>query len=242
MRRDHLRYLDYNTLKHYCCDHYIYHPGEKLYQNYCKSFRCPICRRFMINNYLKRVVNIATENKLFSHFVITLPGKRFRSHVTPDQSFKYITNKWNLFNNRYKKAFRHKLKYVLFNRSTKDGYAHLHILTEFIPIGWITEVIPKLRLGYFKIKYVQIHRLKNYLSKYWYKEHEWYIPKFKRHFSTSRSITLKLKSLKTYLYHWILLDKRMSFLTFNNFIRLREFIEYSFVSNNWFNWRISYSL
>lgn len=235
MRRDHHpRFDEYNTLKSYCCDHYIYSPGERLYQNYCKSFRCPICRRNLVKTKLKDVVKVATQHKLFSHFVITLPGTKFRRYVNPDQSFKYITRKWHNFADRYYRKFKVRLSYILFNRSTSSGYAHLHILTQFIPIDWITSVIPKLCLGFFNISYVQVHRLKNYLSKYWYKEHEWYIPKNKRHFSTSRNIRLTERFRKEVLYPWISVSKKIKF----EMVQYYLFCTYNYSPVDWYQWQV----
>lgn len=240
MRRDHLRSEEYQYIKDYCCDHYLYSPGEKLYENFCQSFRCARCRPFLIKRYLNLVVKEAEKHRLLSHLIITLPGKEYRKYMSQDESFKDITKKWNLINNRYRKKFKKGLNFICFNRSTMDGYAHLHILTEYIKKGWLQEVIPKVKLGFFKIKYVDIQRIRNYLSKYWYKEHEWYIPKNKRHFSSSRTICLKQDFSKPTLYQWTSIKKNLDVDFWFNWIQYKIFTIYNDVFNDWYNWRVNY--
>jgi hypothetical protein len=68
----------------------------------------------------------------------------------------------------------------------------LHILVgNFISKDWLDDVLKRINLGFPFITYVDIQRLGNYLSKYWYKEHEWFIPKNKKHYTHSADIELE---------------------------------------------------
>lgn len=180
--------------KNFSCNSILYYDIRKsnIKSNQCMRFSCGKCRNKAIKYKLNEVVCSSFDNNLKIHFCITLEGKDFRRFIDPDYSFKYIYIKWNNFRNAYKRKFKKKLSYVAFFRSQESGYAHLHILLDkYIPSNWIESILRKLRLGWARIKYVDVQRIKNYLSKYWYKEHEWFIPKGKKHFSTSRDISLK---------------------------------------------------
>lgn len=164
---------------------------HKVLNNRCMRFSCGRCRNQAISNAMNDVVKAAYKFRLKRHFVITLQGKGFRKYVDPDHSFIYLARKWNIFKTYFNKKFGKKLCYIAFFRSQESGYAHMHILSgDYIPIKWIKKTFEGMKLGFAKIDYVDIHHVKNYLSKYWYKEHEWFIPENKKHFTTSRDIKL----------------------------------------------------
>lgn len=195
----------YRTKNSSCGEVDYYLPRQhKIESNKCKRFTCGRCFKKEVNKKLIEVVKKGIEFQLFRHLVITLEGEEFRNKLTPDKSFIYITKKWNSFKIYYRRTFKNKFDYILFNRSQKDGYAHLHVLVSVkIPKDWIEDTVRRLNLGWSRIKFVDIHRLKNYLSKYWYKEHEWWIPENKRHFSSSRTIKFEKKKDGEYLLlHW----------------------------------------
>jgi hypothetical protein len=74
-------------------------------------------------------------------------------------------------------------------RSQSDGFCHLHVLVgSYISKDWLDKTLASINLGFPYITYVDIHRLANYLSKYWYKEHEWFIPENKKHYTRSADI------------------------------------------------------
>lgn len=209
--------IDYFDIRH-----------NKIKDNKCCRFTCGRCRDKSISRTLNNVVKNAYKFGLFRHLVITCEGKEFRDKVTADESYDYLPKKWNSFKWLYykefytEKVYYHffekgelikkkinnillkdfvKLKYISFFRSQLDGYAHLHILIgSFIPKEWVEKVLRSLSLGWGRIKFVDIHRIRNYLSKYWYKTHEWFIPENKKHFSTSREIKLNDYEVDKYNY------------------------------------------
>lgn len=201
------RYNRYDKRPHYCGRDIIYDSSKKsLSHMNCKSFACVHCRKKKINSLINKFVRICYINNLQRHMVITLKGKSFRKNVNPDDSFKYMSKKFNNFRWLLKRDYNISLKYISMNRSQYSGYSHLHIMIDkYIKIKYLIDVTKRVGLGSVDIEFIDIHRIKNYLSKYWYKYHEWLIPKGKRHFSTSKDI--KLNDKKDYFpedyYIWI---------------------------------------
>ena len=166
---------------------------EVLNQSSCKCFSCERCRPKKKYDLLKNIVKTAEKHNLRRHLVITLPGYPFRSlFCNVDESFDYAMKKFNEFRVLYKRFFGRNLSYICLPRSQEDGFCHLHILVEdFIPKDWLDDVLKRINLGFPFITYVDVQRLGNYLSKYWYKEHEWYIPENKKHYTRSADIELE---------------------------------------------------
>jgi len=163
---------------------------HRLIESRCKSFACGRCRPKKVSQLLKMTVRVGQSKKeLRRHLVITVPGKEFRQKVSADESFDYMTKKFKSFKRAYKREFGRNLEYISFHRSQEDGYCHLHVLCgSYIDNKWMTKALARCGLGFGSIGYCDIHRLRNYLSKYWWKEHEWWIPENKQHFSKSRGI------------------------------------------------------
>ena len=159
----------------------------------CKCYNCDRCRPKKKYDLLKNIVKAAEKHGLKRHLVITLPGYPFRSlFCNVDESFDYAMKKFNEFRVLYKRSFGSNLSYICLPRSQSDGFCHLHILVgSFIPKNWLDETLRNINLGFPYITYVDVHRLGNYLSKYWYKEHEWIIPENKKHYTRSADINLE---------------------------------------------------
>src|SRR5208283_3992199 len=94
----------------------------------------------------------------------------------------------------------------------KSGIAHLHLVVDrFIPWEWIKKSWGALGGGSVVfIKFVDVHRISRYLSKYLTKELLLSAPKRSRRVTTSRSIRLLEK--KTDEQRWTLLKISIFFL------------------------------
>jgi hypothetical protein len=186
-----LRYSDVNS---YCNENLLYNADRDfLKEAKCKCYNCERCRPKKKYNLLRNIVKVAEKKKLQRHLVITLPGYPFRSILcNADESFDYAMKKFNEFRVLYKRKFGKNLSYICLPRSQKDGFCHLHVLVGgYIPKTWLDDVLKRINMGFPFISYVDVHRLGNYLSKYWYKEHEWFIPKNKKHYTKSADIELE---------------------------------------------------
>jgi hypothetical protein len=184
----------YKNTNDYCNENYLYNSeSDELHPAKCKCYNCERCRPIKKHDLLRNIVNVSEKHNLRRHLVITLPGYPFRSlFCNADESFDYAMKKFNEFRVLYKRSFGRNLSYICLPRSQSDGFCHLHILVgEYIPKDWLDDVLKRINLGFPFITYVDIQRLGNYLSKYWYKEHEWFIPKNKKHYTYSADIELK---------------------------------------------------
>jgi hypothetical protein len=181
----------YNGVNDYCDENYLYNSeSDVLHEVKCKCYNCERCRPKKKYDLLKNIVKVAEKHNLTRHLVITLPGYPFRSlFCNADESFDYAMKKFNEFRVLYKREFGKNLSYICLPRSQSDGFCHLHILVgDFIPKEWLDKVLNSINLGFPYITYVNVNRLGNYLSKYWYKEHEWFIPENKKHYTKSADI------------------------------------------------------
>lgn len=197
----------YDGVNDYCNENYFYNPeSERFHEANCKCYNCERCRSKKKYELLSNIVSVAEKYDLRRHLVITLPGYPFRSLLcNVDDSFDYAMKKFNEFRVLYKRVFGHNLSYICLPRSQSDGFCHLHILIgNFIPKGWLDDVLKRINLGFPFITYVDIHRLGNYLSKYWYKEHEWFIPKDKKHYTHSANIKFE-KNVSSGGWYYVLI-------------------------------------
>jgi hypothetical protein len=184
----------YKNTNDYCNENYLYNSNsDELHPAKCKCYNCERCRPIKKYDLLRNIVNVSEKHNLRRHLVITLPGYPFRSlFCNADESFDYAMKKFNEFRVLYKRRFGKNLSYICLPRSQSDGFCHLHILVgEYISKDWLDDVLKRINLGFPFITYVDIQRLGNYLSKYWYKEHEWFIPKNKKHYTHSADIELE---------------------------------------------------
>lgn len=184
----------YSGINDYCKEHYMYNPElDSLHEIGCKCYNCERCRSKKKYDLLKNIVNSAERYKLRRHLVITLPGYPFRSlFCNADESFDYAMKKFNELRVLYRREFGKNLSYICLPRAQSDGFCHLHVLVgDFIPKDWLDKTLDSINLGFPFITYVDVHRLGSYLSKYWYKEHEWCIPEHKKHYTRSADIELE---------------------------------------------------
>jgi hypothetical protein len=188
------RKVHYNGVNDYCNENFLYNrDNDFLKPANCKCYNCDRCRPKKKYDLLKNIVRAAERHNLRRHLIITLPGYPFRSlFCNCNESFDYCMKKFNEFRVLYKREFGRNLSYICLPRSQEDGFCHLHILVgSYIPKDWLDKTLKNINLGYPFITYVDVQRLSNYLSKYWYKEHEWYIPKNKKHYTRSADIELE---------------------------------------------------
>ena len=178
-----------------CGLHKIYDKREnKVLASTCSQISCAKCRPVRKHIILNAVIEACKEHGLNRMLVITLKGKEFRKTCSPDDSFKYMMKKFNSLKIYLKRHLGIKLKYINFPRSQKNGYCHLHVFPDkYIQKDILQKMANDLDLGYTNIKYVDIQRVGAYLkAELNNKDHEWFLPKNKKHYTTSDEITLDL--------------------------------------------------
>jgi len=169
--------------------------GTKINRILCSKFHCERCRT-LLKNKLKTQIQIAlTEHKLYTHFVITTEGTNYRDTNDYVQSYTDMSIAWNkirkILSYDAKKQGKH-FSYICLFRSQKNGYCHLHVLTNaYIPKQRLQDISKKyFNTGFIKIK--SNKDITKYLTNDFMKDHEFYIPFGRRHYTTSRNIDLKV--------------------------------------------------
>jgi hypothetical protein len=104
------------------------------------------------------------------------------------------------------------IKYIAVLEFHKSGVAHLHVLVDrFIPQEWIKQTWHALGGGSIVfIKYVDVHRVTRYLSKYLTKELLLSAPERSRRVTTARSLHLVEQKKPDGI--WVLLRANIFFL------------------------------
>ena len=210
---------------------YIYDKKEhRLFTANCKQFSCGHCRQIEIKKLMKRVVKTARHYNLTRHLVITVPGKDFRDQWDADESFYKFSDKFNEFKTLISQKYFSTKTYVCWEdengelqkrlqfipwgdfhyiglrRSQKDGYCHLHALIGcYIPMKVLIKFAKQVGFGHLSIDFIDIIKIHNYLAKYWYKDHEWYIPKNMRHVTKSQSIEWITNNDKDRVKRWFII-------------------------------------
>jgi hypothetical protein len=84
------------------------------------------------------------------------------------------------------------LSYICLVRAQKNGYCHLHILTNYNPTKKrLQQICAKYdNTGFIKIK--KHTNTSNYLTQDFNNDHEWHIPFTRRHYTCSRDINLDI--------------------------------------------------
>lgn len=168
--------------------------GPKINHIGCGKFHCDRCRPKLKYRMKLEIEDAMVEHKLYTHFVITTEGKKYRDKNDYFQSYIDMSESFNKVRNilsRYAKKHGKRFTYICLIRSQKDGYCHLHVMTNlYIPKQLLQSISDK----YFNTGFIRIKAIKNRkkLSNYFMKDEEWYIPLGRRHYSCSRDIELDM--------------------------------------------------
>ena len=163
--------------------------------NKCGLWYCDRCRQRKKSTLKKSIEQAIQEHNLTNHIIITTEGnEKYRNDNDYKQSYKDMMYAWNIIRKTIKRKAtkrNHDFSYILLNRAQKNGYSHLHILTNY-PIKKST--LRKIVAHYPNIGFVEITQHTNtakYLTNDFNKDHEFYIPFNTRHYTTSRNINLQ---------------------------------------------------
>jgi hypothetical protein len=131
---------------------------------------------------------VAERHKLNRFLTLTLDPKVL-GNKDPVAYINAVFAKWRTY---LKRKFGHSITYIRILEFQKSGNPHFHILVDrFIPQAWIQSTWQAVGGGRFvDIRYVDIHRIAHYLSKYLSKELLLSAPKRSRRITVSRGIRL----------------------------------------------------
>jgi len=130
---------------------------------------------------------LAEQEHLTRFLTLTLDPKKIQGN-----SVSYLRGVFNKFRLYLRRKFGSPIKYIAVLEFQQSGIAHLHVLVDrFIPQNWISESWSALGGGNIvDIRYVDVHRIARYVSKYLTKELLLSAPKRSRRVTTSRSLHL----------------------------------------------------
>lgn len=171
-------------------------PGGKLHLRAdCRRLGCPRCGRKRATIYRRAIAEHAREKKLQRFMTLTLDPKKLEGS---EDSITYLRGCFSKFRVYLGRRYE-VVSFVAIVELQKSGLAHLHVLVScFIPQAWISESWQAVGGGRIvDIRFVDIHNVAAYLTKYVTKEVLTSVPANKKRISTSRDIKLLPKKEKT---------------------------------------------
>lgn len=160
---------------------------QKFHRLNCKCWSCKHCGPKKAKRYRYLISQLAEQEHLTRFLTLTLDPKKIQGN-----SVSYLRGVFNKFRLYLRRKFGSPIKYIAVLEFQKSGIAHLHVLVDrFIPQNWISESWSALGGGNIvDIRYVDVHRIARYVSKYLTKELLLSAPKRSRRVTTSRSLHL----------------------------------------------------
>lgn len=168
--------------------------GPKINQILCGKFHCDRCRPLLKYRMKLEIEDAMIEHKLYTHFVVTTEGTKYRDKNDYFQSYLDMSVAFNKIRNILSYDAKNQGKrftYICLIRAQEKGYCHLHVMTNlYIPKQRLKEISKK----YFNTGFIKIKAIKNRkrLSTYFLKDPEWYIPLGRRHYSCSRDVDIDM--------------------------------------------------
>ena len=171
---------------------------------FCGSYRCNRCRKPKLKKVRKRISEIAEEHQLTRMATLTLDPKKL-SAMDRKRTDRYIRELWRLMRVYLSRRWNNgkSLPFVGVLEFQKNGNAHLHVLLgKYIPQAWLARAWESIGGGrHVDIRYVDVHRVAAYLSKYLAGDKVEHtlklLPRRARIFTTARSIVLWPKKEKS---------------------------------------------
>jgi hypothetical protein len=163
----------------------------------CKCWACPYCGPKKAKRYRCAVRENAQRLKLNRFLTLTLDPSKIEGDPV-----RYLRGVFNEFRVYLRRKFGVAPQYIAVLEFQKSGNPHLHILLDrYIERNWIAQTWSAIGGGRIvDIRFVDIGRISNYVSKYLTKELLLSAPLGSRRVTTSRGIQLLEKPKKT--HHW----------------------------------------
>lgn len=160
---------------------------QRFHRLNCKTWGCCYCGPRKAKLYRYRIGQLAEREELTRFLTLTLDPAKIEGN-----SVRYLRGVFNKFRLYLRRKYGTPVKYIAVLEFHKSGVAHLHLLVDrFIPWDWLRQSWSAIGGGEMVfIKYVDVHRISRYLSKYLTKELLLSAPKRSRRVTTSRSLHL----------------------------------------------------
>lgn len=165
----------------------------------CKTWACPKCGPRLRKAFIHNVSREASKKNLRRFVTLTIANDLFAYDVA------FLRRSWHLLRQQIQREFG-KIEYISVVEFGKRGSEriHLHLLvSEFLPQKWLSAHWQMCGGGpVVDIRYIDVHRIVGYLSKYFSKDFFENFRKGKKRYSTSRGIVLKEKIEQKYTWEF----------------------------------------
>jgi hypothetical protein len=177
----------------------------------CKCWNCRYCGPKKARRYKRAIREMAESKRLNRFLTLTLDPKLIGS----DDPVIYINKAFAKWRTYVKRKFGVSITYIRVLEFQTNGNPHFHILVDrFIPQAWVKQSWSAVGGGRFvDIRFVDLHRISRYLSKYLTKELLLSAPMRSRRVTVSRGLRLiqKSKTNESWRLHrisiWILFEQ-----------------------------------
>lgn len=189
----------------------------------CKAWRCKYCGPKKAEKLKKAIAQAAEEKGLTCFLTLTLDTKFLSEADLRDGGIAYIRKSWSKLRIYLKREHGRAIDFISIVELQKRGVAHLHILVDrYLPYEWVRNSWVAVGGGRIVvIKFVDVHRVSGYLSKYLAKDAVGGLPVGVRRYSVSRGITLRPKAKSGWSLEWRSLNTIRN-LSLNSLHQIRE--------------------
>ncbi len=158
----------------------------------CGSYKCPVCGPRKLRQVRRRIADVATEKQLRRFCTLTLDPARIPSGIP---SIAYLRETWRKMRVYLQRYAGKSIRFIAVVELQKSEVAHLHVLVgTYLPQRWLSKSWERVGGGRIvDIRWVDVHRVAAYLSKYLTDLSLTLMPSNTRRFSSSRGIVLWLK-------------------------------------------------
>ena len=155
----------------------------------CKAYACPVCGPKKLRKLRRGIGKVAQERKLTRLATLTLDA----SKIPPGKpSIEYLRNSWRKMRVSLTRHLGKPIEFMAVVELQKSGLAHLHVLVgAYLAQDWLSRAWQGVGGGRIvDIRWVDVHRVSAYLSKYLTDESLAHLPSGVRRFSCSKGIAL----------------------------------------------------
>jgi len=153
----------------------------------CKTWGCSLCGPRKARLYKFHIRRLAESEQLCRFLTLTLDPARVKG-----EPVRYLRRVFNKFRFYLRRKFGSAIKYIAVLEFQQNGTPHLHVLVDrFVEWQWIRESWSALGGGtVVDIRFVDVHKISRYLSKYLTKELLLSAAGRSRRVTTARSLRL----------------------------------------------------
>ena len=168
----------------------------------CKTWDCKFCGPRKAKRYRIAIAKKAEEHGLQRMLTLTLDPKKLPPGVAP---IRYINETFRKFREYLRRRFGVAPQYIRVLESQKNGNPHFHVLIDrFIEQRWAKQAWQAVGGGWaVDIRWVDLHRVAAYVSKYLSKELLLSAPKGARRITTSRGVHIFAKPEADFIWELI---------------------------------------